>query len=153
MEKFASELKKLLKKHNIWVSGTLRVRDLKEFDEKTANCEVLDFLNYGYATDSQGPFIRFGINEKKSTIEHVFSASKLVVMDTDKLLRDGVKSPIDGSIHGNRAGYKDHLKRHGCVEIGNDFNNAKPRSEVRGDFNCREELTKATHQVMDKYEY
>lgn len=77
---------------------------------------------------------------------------KITLQDKDILLKDGVVSPLDGktAFH-NRHDWADHLKRNDCVEIGNDFNNSKPRTEIRGDFDCRKELSQATHQVMEKY--
>lgn len=77
---------------------------------------------------------------------------KITLQDRDVLLKDGVISPLDGktAFH-NRRDWADHLKRNDCVEIGNDFNNAKPRTEIRGDFDCRKELSQATHQIMEKY--
>lgn len=78
--------------------------------------------------------------------------SKITVMDHDILLKDGVKSPLDQKTYfTNRQRWKDHLKANGCVEIGNDFNDAKPRTEVRGDFDCRKELSQAVYQVMEKH--
>lgn len=80
------------------------------------------------------------------------SASRIAIMDRDVLLKNGVTSPIDPKqSFTNRRDWAEHLKRNDCVEIGNDFNNAVPRKEIRGDFNCREELSKVTHQVMEKY--
>lgn len=74
-----------------------------------------------------------------------------VIMDKDKLLANGVLSPITKEAFHNRADYKDHLKRHGCVEIGNDFNNSDGKRPLQGDFDCRKELAQATHEVCDKY--
>lgn len=77
---------------------------------------------------------------------------KITLQDKDVLLRNGVISPLDGktAFH-NRREWAEHLKLNNCVEIGNDFNNAKPRTEIRGDFDCRKELAQVTHQVMEKY--
>ncbi len=73
----------------------------------------------------------------------------------DKLLENGVISPLDGkTVFLNRYDWSEHLKRNGCVEIGNDFNNAvNKKRETEGDFNCRAELAKVTHQVAEKYGY
>ena len=75
------------------------------------------------------------------------------LVDRDFLLKDGVLSPLDQkSAFHNRHDWAEHLKRNGCVEIGNDFNNAtQKKREVVGDFDCRRELAQATHQVMEKY--
>lgn len=80
-------------------------------------------------------------------------SGKIGILDKDKLLANGVVSPLDGktAFH-NRREWANHLKANGCVEIGNDFNNStKKKREIHGDFDCREELGKATYQVMEKY--
>lgn len=38
------------------------------------------------------------------------------------------KSMITGEMIEGRTAHREHLKRHGVVEVGNDLNNAKPRS-------------------------
>lgn len=81
------------------------------------------------------------------------SKVKTVIMDKDRLLRDGVLSPLDQkSTFHNRQAWGEHLKANDCVEVGNDLNNAtQKKREIRGDFDCRAELTQATQQVMEKY--
>jgi len=49
----------------------------------------------------------------------------------------------------SRSGHRDFLKRNGYVEVGNEM--PKERSEIRGDFNNRKELTEAVRQVIPKY--
>lgn len=81
------------------------------------------------------------------------SKGRMVIQDKDILLKNGVISPLDGktAFH-NRKDWANHLKANGCVEIGNDFNNStKKQKEIVGDFDCRNELGKATYQVMEKY--
>lgn len=77
--------------------------------------------------------------------------SKVTLMDKDILLTNGVESPITGEAFLNRMDWNNHLKANGCVEFGNDLNSAKPRTDIRGDFNCREELGKAVYQVAEKH--
>ncbi len=36
------------------------------------------------------------------------------------------KSMIDGSIVGSRSYHRDHLKAHGCIEVGNEKMESKP---------------------------
>lgn len=80
------------------------------------------------------------------------SKFNITISDRDVLLKNGVTSPIDPKqAFTNRREWAEHLKRNDCVEIGNDYNNAKPPTEIKGDFNCRKELSQATHQVMEKY--
>lgn len=73
------------------------------------------------------------------------SDGKLTVFNRDVLFQNPVKSPVDGKHYTNRKTYDDHLKAHGCFEIGTEKVSDKKR-ELRGDFNAREELTKAVHQ-------
>lgn len=49
----------------------------------------------------------------------------------------------------SRSAHREYLKRNGYVELGND---AKPiqRTDVRGDFNVRAELTRATHEILSR---
>lgn len=80
-------------------------------------------------------------------------SNKISILDKDKLLANGVLSPLDmkTAFH-NRRDYADHLKRNGCVEIGNDFNKStEKKREIKGDFDCHSELSEATHRVMEKY--
>lgn len=77
----------------------------------------------------------------------------IIIQDRDALLKDGIVSPLDGktAFH-NRRDWANHLKANDCVEVGNDFNNsAQKKKEIKGDFDCRNELGHATYQVMDKY--
>ena len=55
------------------------------------------------------------------------------------------KAPVITS----RSGHRAFLKRNGYVEVGNEM--PQERTEIRGDFNARKELTDAVHQVLPKY--
>lgn len=48
----------------------------------------------------------------------------------------------------SRSEHRAYLKRNNYVEVGNEM--PKMRSEVRGDFNVRKELTQAVQQVLSK---
>jgi len=81
------------------------------------------------------------------------SNAPVTISMRDKLLENGVISPLDGktAFH-NRHSWAEHLKKNGCVEIGNDFNNAtQKKREIKGDFDCRDELGRATYQIAEKY--
>lgn len=80
-------------------------------------------------------------------------SSSITLMDKDKLLANGILSPLDQkSAFHNRKDWGEHLKRNGCVEVGNDLNKAtEKKREIKGDFDVRAELSKVTHQVMEKY--
>jgi hypothetical protein len=55
------------------------------------------------------------------------------------------KPPVINS----RSAHRDFLKRNGYTEVGNERVGRKP-GEVRGDFNLRKELTKATREVLGR---
>lgn len=149
---FLSDIKKVLKKHNVWLSGTLKIRTVgEEWDAATASAHIADIYEFPPYRDTSGPFIHLEIEHKQLESQYVKNAVKTVIYDKDKLLAEGVPSPITKESFHNRREWNNHLKQHGCVEIGNDFNNAKMREEVRGDFDCRKELAQATHQIMEKY--
>lgn len=73
----------------------------------------------------------------------------ITVYNNDGLLHDGIKSPIDGTMFTSKKKWNDHLRQHNCREVGNDWNNKTPNREVRGDFDCRKELTQAVRQVLN----
>lgn len=41
------------------------------------------------------------------------------------------RSMADGKMITSRSEHRNHLKRHGCIEIGNEINVAKPQKEDR----------------------
>lgn len=150
---FLVDLKKVLKKHRVWPSGSLRLRELNgSWDEKTADALITESNGYPPYKDTSGPFINFSIIPIEIVGNCKSSKVNTVIIDKDVLLKDGIVSPLDGktAFH-NRREWGEHLKANGCVEYGNDMNNHKAPTEVRGDFDCRKELAQATHQVMDKY--
>jgi hypothetical protein len=50
-----------------------------------------------------------------------FKQDRLVIIDREKPMGDGVESPITGEFFTNRRTYEDHLKDEGCEIIGNDY--------------------------------
>jgi len=151
---FLGELTELLKKHKVWLSGSIRLRELNsEWDEKTATCLITPTNGNHPYVDTSGPFINFSIIPVERVNNFSSTKVKTVIMDKDKLLRDGVLSPLDmkTAFH-NRRDYAEHLKANGCVEIGNDFNKStEKKREIKGDFDCRAELAQAVNQAQDKY--
>lgn len=149
---FILDLQKVFKKHRVWLSGVVKIRDLKKFDEATASCLIREENGLYPYKDVSGPFLGFYINPIEEEVKFDSKKVKTVIMDKDKLLANGVVSPLDQkSSFTNRQSWGEHLKANGCVEYGNDLNNHKAPTEVRGDFDCRKELTEATHQVMGKH--
>ncbi|WAL81321.1 zinc ribbon domain-containing protein [Pandoraea sp. XJJ-1] len=55
------------------------------------------------------------------------------------------KAPVINS----RSAHRDFLKRNGYTEVGNE-RVGRQQGEVRGDFNVRGDLTKATREVLGK---
>lgn len=55
------------------------------------------------------------------------------------------KPPVINS----RSAHRDFLKRNGYTEVGNERVGRK-EGEVRGDFNLRKELTRATREVLGR---
>lgn len=76
-----------------------------------------------------------------------------LIQDRDVLLKEGVFSHADGKTYTNRKQWDAHLKARNLIEVGNDYNNAKPR-ELRGDFKVsREEIHRAIEEVKTKQKY
>jgi hypothetical protein len=151
---FLKDLTEVLKKHKVWPSGSIKLRELNgEWDEKTANCIITASAGNRPYIDISGPFINFSIIPVESKITSANRKVTTVIMDKDKLLANGVLSPLDmkTAFH-NRRDYAEHLKANGCVEIGNDFNKStEKKREIVGDFDCRSELAQAVNQAQDKY--
>lgn len=150
---FLNDLKKVFKKHKVWPSGSVKLREIgSEWDEKTAEVIISDEHGVFPYKDKSGPFIDFSIIPVEKANNFSGAKVKTIIMDKDKLLADGILSPLDQkSAFHNRREWAEHLKANNCVEYGNDLNNHKAPTEVRGDFDCRKELAQATHQIMDKY--
>lgn len=53
--------------------------------------------------------------------------------DGPQVIRDlaPYRSMIDGSVIDGRKRHRDHLKAHGCVEVGNDTSHLKARPAIR----------------------
>lgn len=51
-----------------------------------------------------------------------FSGAPYIIPDINPY-----KSMVDGSMVMGRAQHREHLKRHNVVEVGNSFDNAKPK--------------------------
>lgn len=45
---------------------------------------------------------------------------------------DPYKSTIDGSVIGSRGQHRDHLRAHGCIEVGNEWKPHIPDWDVPG---------------------
>lgn len=62
----------------------------------------------------------------------------------------GVVNPTDGKRYGSKQKYLDAVKRSGGKVVGADAS-AKQRTEIRGDFDVRKDLTEVTRKVLSKH--
>ena len=59
-----------------------------------------------------------------------------------------VKSLVDGHRYSSKRQYRDHLRAHGCVEVGNDFNAMPQKNAPSGvDTNVAPAIAQAVEQV------
>ena len=73
---------------------------------------------------------------------------KINIRDKEVSFKEGsVFSHADQKHYSNRKDWDNHLKQHGCIEVGNEKPKERKRA-IQGDFNCRKELTEATRQVL-----
>lgn len=60
------------------------------------------------------------------------------------------QSMIDGSIINSRSRHREHLKAHGCVEVGNDsslYREPKPLTAPPG---LKDAILRSVHEVLEK---
>lgn len=55
------------------------------------------------------------------------------------------RSQIDGSIIESRTKHRNHLKQHGCIEVGNEKQQPKKREEPKG---LRDAIGRAVYQRL-----
>ena len=63
------------------------------------------------------------------------------------------RSMIDGSLITSRSQHREHLKAHGCVEIGNETNKLQPRGPVDVNPQGRKELIRAQVDAMSHADF
>lgn len=59
------------------------------------------------------------------------------------------RSMIDGSVIDGRKRHRDHLKAHGCIEVGNDTSHMKPRAQQLIGSSRKESLHRMLGDVGD----
>ena len=59
------------------------------------------------------------------------------------------KSMIDGSEITSRSRHREHLRAHGCIEIGNETKYLQPKP-LQSPPGLKEEIIRATNQVLSK---
>jgi hypothetical protein len=60
------------------------------------------------------------------------------------------RSMIDGSVIDGRKRHRDHLKAHGCIEVGNDTSHLKPRPQTPIGPSRKESLHRMLADVGDR---
>lgn len=58
------------------------------------------------------------------------------------------RSMIDGSLITSRSQHREHLRMHGCVEIGNDSSLSKPRPPVQAPKGLKETIARAVYSKL-----
>ena len=85
--------------------------------------------------------------------ELVFSTDEFYTPEPQHLVMGDIKpykSMIDGSIIHSRSRHREHLKAHGCVEVGNDSSlRAKPKPIPIAP-GLKEDIIRATNEVLDR---
>lgn len=71
--------------------------------------------------------------------------------DAPMVMRDigEYQSMIDGTVITSRSVHREHLKRHGCIEVGNEKMEA-PKVTVQGQERRREFITRRMADMSDK---
>lgn len=59
------------------------------------------------------------------------------------------RSMIDGSVITSRSRHREHLKAHGCVEVGNDSSLNRQKQPIKSPPGLKEKIIRATNQVLD----
>ena len=136
---FEAGLKALCKKHNIFISGTLRIRTGEKWDEKTFKIKREDVVFYGQSADRMGPFITCDINEVPQQAVNCNTGLRAMISSDAA----GYDCPVTGKWIDGRAAHRENLKRTGCrvFEPGEkqNFEKEKPRemdrnAEIAADF-------------------
>lgn len=100
-----------------------------------------------YIYDKHGNLIyeQVGDEVKLNRIEESKKADFHVMPDVQPF-----RSMIDGSIINSRSRYRQHLKQHGCVEVGNDsslHSRPKPMQSPPG---LKQAVIEATNKVLNR---
>lgn len=60
------------------------------------------------------------------------------------------RSQIDGSLITSRSRHREHLKAHGCVEVGNDSSLYRQKQPIKSPPGLKEKIIRATNQVLER---
>lgn len=60
------------------------------------------------------------------------------------------RSMIDGTVINSRSRHREHLRDHGCVEIGNDSSLRAKQKPLQSPPGLKDEIIRAVHQVESR---
>ena len=60
------------------------------------------------------------------------------------------RSMIDGREIASRSRHREHLRDHGCIEVGNDSSLSKPRPPLTSPPGLKEKIIRAVNQVEER---
>lgn len=60
------------------------------------------------------------------------------------------RSMITGEIINSRSRHREHLKAHGCVEVGNDSSLYRAKQPIKSPPGLKESIIRATNQVLER---
>lgn len=151
-KEFTKEFRQLCEKHKVLLAGRLNILNQERYIENSHSIEYKEIIEYGLITDRTGPFLILS-GQLKPNKPIIFSKGKaVIIIDKDKPLAAGVVNPLDGQKYDTRHKWDETLKQNGChqAETSAPDNRAVKPEDMKGDFNCRKELTLATREVLEK---
>ena len=60
------------------------------------------------------------------------------------------RSMIDGSVISSRSRHREHLRAHGCVEVGNDSSLYRPPKPLESPPGLKEKIIRAVNEVEER---
>lgn len=103
-----------------------------------------------YGLDGKGPIAHYIDGElvfSREDLPPEHNANKQHVMPDIQPYR----SMIDGSIISSRSQHREHLKAHGCIEVGNDSSVLNPKQQpLRPPPGLKDHLIRSYQQVMER---
>jgi len=113
IREFLEELRALSLKYGIALTGQTWVTPLDE------RCDP-DSLRYEY----KYPFLTGDISFFPAPVREITPGKEInIIRDVEPF-----RSPVDRSVIGSRSQLREHNKRHGVIQVGNELNNAVPRT-------------------------
>lgn len=107
---FQTELFALLKKHNLHLSGTLRIIELSDkWDVSTAQLSVEPTRNLYGGPDRGGPFLMATIREKPTEPVSIRGKAAQIMSDIKEY-----HCPVTGKLIDGKREHRENLKRNNC---------------------------------------